>query len=452
MWFHLLVTALVSGSPDPEPLPPEAIVAPAVGVDHRTLGVAMPIENPPGRRALTHFFEALLSTQRREDNPATATREDQTRIVFWGASHVAGDVFTRFIRNSLKSRYGDAGIGLLVPAKPWRSYHNRDANLSYSKTGWDSYWVSRRHNRDDGLYGLGGISFTSDNRKAWFKVSTAEVSEWGREADRVEVWYQRCHKCGDFIVEIDGKKAQRVKTRTDKKKHPEEGFAVFEKTMKSGPREVKVRPAGNGPVTFYGVVLDSNKPGVVMDTLGINGSRATDHLQWDAGLFAAQLKRRDPDLVVLAYGTNAVGDNDDLDDYQKRLETVLSRLRSVVPDAACLFIGPSDRPVKIEGTDPSGEVVQGFLGRDRQDPFIAVQRAASHRFGCGYWDWAAAMGGVLSVVTWAHADVPLAQKDYVHLTRGGYERIGQLFWDAMMGPFEPPPLLPTGGPELRDKR
>jgi lysophospholipase L1-like esterase len=446
----LLATALLFSAPPPEPLPPGAVLPPAEPVDHARLGVAVPIENPPGRRALTPFFESLVKTLRGEDDPSTPTREDQTRVVVWGASHVAGDVFTRSFRHALKERYGDAGIGLLVPARPWRGYHNRDANLSYSKNGWDSFWVSRRHNRDDGLYGLGGITFTSKDKKAWFEVSTAKVSPFGRNADIVEIWYERCERCGDFIVEIDGKKAARVKTKADAGRGRPAGFAVFEKTFKkSGSRSVRVRPAGNGPVTFYGVVLDDSAPGVVVDTLGINGSRATDHLEWDAALFSAQLLRRDPDLVVLAYGTNAVGDNDDLADYRQRLETVLSRLRAVVPRAACLFVGPSDRPVKVEGAGEDGDVVQAFLPRERQEPFIDVQRKAAHRYGCAYWDWAAAMGGVLSVVRWAHADVPLATKDYVHLTRAGYERIGQLFWDALMGPFEVPGLPPAGGPSIR---
>jgi lysophospholipase L1-like esterase len=434
---------LLSAPPAPRPLPPGAVEPPAEPVDHTRLGVAVPIENPPGQRALRRFFESLVMTQRREDNPATPTREDQTRIVVWGASHMAGDVFSRVVRHALKSRYGDAGLGLLVPAKPWRSYHNRDANLSYSD-GWDSWWVSRKHNRDDGLYGLAGISFASDSRKAWFKVSTAQVNEFGREADIVEIWYQRCDKCGDFIVEIDGKRAARIKTRTNPKKQEVEGFAVWSKRFPLGSREIKVSPAGNGLVTFYGVVLDSSRPGVVMDVLAINGSRATDHLQWDAGLFAEQLKRRDPDLVIMAYGTNAVGDTDALEDYRQRLETVLARLRSVVPDAACLFIGPSDRPVKVEGLNANNEVVQAFMARERQRPFIETQRRAAHRYGCGYWDWAGAMGGELSVVQWAHADVPLATKDYVHLTRAGYERVAQLFWDALMGPFEPPMFNPGG--------
>ncbi len=413
------------------------------------LGVAMPIENPPGQRALAPFFDALARTKRGVDDPATATREDQTRIVWWGASHVAGDVFTRVVRHGLKDRYGDAGLGFVVPAEPWRSYNNRDANLRYSDHGWDSFWVSRKHKDEAGRYGLGGIRFTSRDKRAWFEVETARVNPYGRDADRVEIWYETCKGCGDFIVDLDGRKSARVKTGLAAGR--EAGFAVWQRLLPLGPRKVRVRPLGNGPVTFFGVALDASRPGVVIDTLGINGSRETDHLQWDAGLFAEQLVRRDPDLVVMAYGTNAVGDEEPLEDFQRRLESVLSRLRSIVPRAACLFIGPSDRPVRVEGREADGDKVTGYLARARQVPFIAAQKRAAHRYGCAYWDFASAMGGPLSMVAWAAAREPLAAPDHVHLTRAGYERVAQLFWDALMGPLEVPGHPLERGPALRPR-
>ncbi len=432
MFAALLVSALLSAPPPG--LPPGALQPPARTVDSRRLGVAMPVENPPGQRALKAFHEALERTRRGEDDPATATREDQTRVVWWGASHVAGDVFTRVVRHGLKAEYGDAGLGFVVPAEPWRSYNNRDANLRYSEGGWDSFWVSRKHRREDGRYGLGGIRFTSGDKRAWFEVETARSSPFGRDADSVEVWYEACPGCGDFQVEVDGRKVARVRTGVPRGRDPE--LRVWRQALRLGPHKVRVKPHGNGAVSFFGVALEADRPGVVIDTLGINGSRETDHLQWDAGLFAQQVARRDPDLVVMAYGTNAVGDDDPLDVYQRRLESVLARLRATAPRAACLFIGPSDRPIRVEGVDARGEVVTAYLARPRQGPFIAAQKRAAHRFGCAYWDFAGAMGGPLSIVSWAAADEPMAAPDHVHLTRAGYERVAQLFWDALMGPVE----------------
>lgn len=464
------VAALIGA---PGPLPSDVVLPPIEVVDHQRLGIAMPIENPPGEDALRSFHLSLVRTARREDDPATRTREDQTRIVVYGASHVAGDMFTQLIRDELKSRFGDAGIGFIVPANPWRDYYNRDANISFSE-GWDSTWVSRKNNREDGRYGLAGIAFVGKERRSWAKVSTSKTGPFGKDIDHVEVWYWRGDKNGDLIVEIDGRLAKRIKTRPNKKRKEVEGFAVWSVDLKLGGHEVEVRPAGNGPVTLFGVVLDRSGPGVVMDSLGINGARATDQLDWDAGLFTAQLQRRDPDLVILAYGTNDIGDDEPAEEYARKLDVVVNRVRSAAPQASCVFIGPSDRPVKVEvdedefaaamraaGAAEVPALARGrkryvFQRRPRQQAIIDVQKEVVWRYGCGYWNWAGAMGGDLSMLSWTHADEPLGSQDYVHLTKLGYARIASLFWDALMGPFEGglPQMPPTGpaiGPATSDR-
>lgn len=477
--FTLLNVTLLpalAGAPSPEPDP--IVLPPMEPIDHLRLGTAMPIENPPGDQALRNFHLSLVKSARREDDPTTRTREDQTRIVIFGASHVAGDMFTSVIRNELKGRYGDAGLGFLVPANPWRDYYNRDANISFSTEGWESWWFSQRKKREDGRFGLGGITFASNNKRAWAKISTSKTGPYGREVDHIEVWYWKSVDGGDFVVEIDNRLSKRVKTKVDFRKKEVEGFAVWQTDLKLSRHEIELRPIGNGEVTFFGVVMEQRGPGIVMDTLGINGARATDHLDWDAGLFTLQLQRRDPDLVVMAYGTNDIGDEEPVDEYERKLDVVVNRVRSAVPEASCLFVGPSDRPVKVEVAetdylsalaaagvkvdDPDN--VPGsrskkkkwllFQKRPRQQQIIDIQRKVAWRYGCGYWNWVGAMGGDLSMLKWVHADEPMAAPDYVHLTKLGYQRIAGLFWDAMMGPFEGGlPKLPDldRGPSIRPR-
>jgi len=426
------LVAVLLGAPSPSlAADPEPVLPPLEPVPADSLGVATPIEDPSGV-GLRHFYDALSRTAR---------GEAQTRIIVFGASHVAGDVFTRVIRHGLMARFGDAGLGFLVPANPWRDYYNRDANLAFSK-GWESFWVSRTRSRDDGLYGLAGISFTSDDKRDWARVETARESTFGRSASRAEVFYWKQPDGGEFQILVDGKPKLRVKTKAD---DAGPGYAVLR--LPDTGHSVEVRPKGNGPVTLFGIALDRDVPGVLMDHLGINGARASSQLEWDPRVFADHLARRDPDLVVLAYGTNAIGDDDDpLDAYERRLDLVIARVRALLPKASCLYVGPSDRPVKVEEAGRDGASSLSFLPRPRQEQVIAVQRKVAHRYGCGYWDWAHAMGGDLSMLSWVHADDPMASKDYVHLTRRGYERIGQLFMDALMGPYEATLPHPFGLP------
>ncbi|MDP6945261.1 MAG: hypothetical protein QF464_14020, partial [Myxococcota bacterium] len=110
--------------------------------------------------------------------------------------------------------------------------------------------------------------------------------------------------------------------------------------------------------------------------------------------------------------------------------------------------GPSDRPVKVELPDgeewPEGKPRQ-FHARARQPALIAAQKRVAFRYGCGYWDMVAAMGGDMSMLRWVHSEPRLGARDYVHLTYKGYERLANVFHEALMvGYSQEPPAPPEG--------
>ncbi|MFT7583169.1 MAG: hypothetical protein ACI9MR_004855, partial [Myxococcota bacterium] len=146
-------TSVLAEAPTTEPA---SVFPPTDLIDSGSLGIATPVDDPSGI-ALDHFYRTLNATKR---------GEAQTRIAVFGASHVAADSFTKVFRYALKKSYGDAGIGFIVPAKPWRNYYNRDAKIEYSD-GWEASWVSRTRSHDEGLYGLAGVSFSSGSKKDW---------------------------------------------------------------------------------------------------------------------------------------------------------------------------------------------------------------------------------------------------------------------------------------------
>src|SRR5690606_5417564 len=127
------------------------------------------------------------------------------------------------------------------------------------------------------------------------------------------------------------------------------GYARFD--VDDGPHRFEVRVSRAGPVRIFGVAAERNEPGVVVDTPGINGARARYHLLWDQEIFAEHVRRRDPDLVVLAYGTNESGDTDEpIERYEDDLRRVLTNMREMAPRASCLLVGPSDRPLRDRKT------------------------------------------------------------------------------------------------------
>jgi lysophospholipase L1-like esterase len=171
---------------------------------------------------------------------------------------------------------------------------------------------------------------------------------------------------------------------------------------------------------------------VILDTLGLPGARARDHLCWDETVYREHLASRMPDLVVLAYGTNESGDDGvPISSYEAGLRRVVDRVRDVVPYASCLLIGPSDRPRR----NPNG----GYGPRPLTTAIIETQRRVAAESGCGFFDLRGFMGGEMSMMRWAKASPALGAPDHVHFTMTGYEHLAEVLYDALLEGFDEHP-------------
>jgi lysophospholipase L1-like esterase len=347
-----------------------------------------------------------------------AAGQGQARLLFYGASHVASDLFTGYIRRELQTRYGDAGHGFLVPVHPWRTYRHRDINIESDGERWET---QRIRVGDSGVerVGLAGIAMTSQRPGSFGAVYTAQEGEYGRTASFFELYYEQHPRGGDLDVLIDGRKARRISTRAAK---TSTGYATFR--VPDAPHRFEIRTLSKRPVWVYGLAVERDQPGVIVDTLGINGSRVRYQLLWDEEVHQEHLRRRNPDLVVLAYGTNESGDESPLEDYESNLRAVLQRIRDTVPEASCLLIGPSDRPMQVEE--------RVFEDRTRTASVIEVQHRIALEQGCGFFDLVAFQGGALSMVQWAANDPAYASQDHIHYTRIGYQRLGEVLLSALL--------------------
>lgn len=374
-----------------------------------TLGRVLPLEDASGH-ALDRLHEALARAK---------ARKGQARLVFYGASHTASDDYTGVIRRGLQRRYGDAGHGFVLPARPW-PYYRHDGVVMESSGNWRADRANHGDAVADGMYGLAGVTVASSDPNARGMLATMTDGPIGRRVGTFEVWVLEQPEGGSLRVRIDQGPWKVILTAA-----PERRSAVHLFRVRDGPHRLEVRPVGDGEVRLFGVALERARPGVILDTLGIPGARAADHLQWDDALYREHLARRRPDLVALAYGTNESGDDDQpIEEYQASLHQVLSRIREVVPEASCLLIGPSDRPLRAaDGT---------YGPRPRTAQVIEVQRRLAAEFGCAFFDLVAFMGGEMAMIDWVRATPPLARRDHVHFTALGYQRLGEALLQALL--------------------
>ena len=173
-------------------------------------------------------------------------------------------------------------------------------------------------------------------------------------------------------------------------------------------------------------LMQSSRSRVVYDVLGINGARAVRLLGWNESSFTSSVARRKPDLIILAYGTNEVTDNNwSVESYQRVFVSILRRFRRAAPHASILIFGPPDRAVRAGG---------GWQSASRMTALLEAQRRASIEMGAAFWNSYAAMGGAGSMNSWVARG--LGQRDHVHLTAPGYIKLGRLFYDDLLSASE----------------
>ena len=74
-----------------------------------------PLVVPPGVDPLAHFSAALTRLR------AGATDQPRVRVLVYGASGTAADLWTAYLRTYLQARFGDGGPGFVSPVRhrPW---------------------------------------------------------------------------------------------------------------------------------------------------------------------------------------------------------------------------------------------------------------------------------------------------------------------------------------------
>lgn len=378
-------------------------------------GKFLPIEN---EAALEHFHRAL------EQLAAGQDADGKVRITAYGASHTQAGYYTSYLRHYLQQRFGNGGQGFL-PAARINDYY-RDPDYHVWSRGGQAEYVKPGEYPKHGRFGLMGVAIVAESNEDFGRVLPRNNKETALQADRFELFYAAEPGGGDLFFSVNWKP---VRLPTDAA-HPEPRYHTIE-TPELGWHQAQVAPVGGdeeGPIRVFGIAVERSTPGVVVDTLGINGARAAYALKWDQALWREHLERRQPDLYTLAFGTNeAVDVREPIETYEKNLRRVLGRFRQAVPEASCLLIGPGDFPEKRRGA---------WQTRARLLKVIAVQRRLAPEFACGFWDTFEFMGGEGSMVEWVAAKPPLAASDHIHFTPHGYVEMGMALGDALMRRYD----------------
>jgi len=345
---------------------------------------------------LDHFYASLWRTERGE--PLAITR-----ILHYGDSPTTADLITGDTRQLLQKRFGDAGHGFTLIGKPWAWYEHRGVDLS--SHGWQMDPGTRWDLRN-GLFGLGGVAFSGAG--AYSRVNLRDPNQ-----TRLEVWFLRQPNGGSIAISSAGGPVGSIDTSAPSRAA---GFARFE--LKPGTVTLEFNT--QGPVRMFGITLEKPQTGVVYDTIGLNGaSISVLALIFNESHWAEELRHRNPDLVVINYGTNESSFAAFLTtEYEKELREAIRRIRAALPNASILVMSPMDRGQKNDGEIETLPTIPRI---------VDIQRRVAAALQCGFFNTFEAMGGAGTMARWYDSQPRLVSADFIHPTPAGARIVATVF-------------------------
>lgn len=358
-------------------------------------------------KALDGFYARLAA--RDEEQHAGDPATDTLRVLQWGDSHTAADMFTAEARRVFQAQFGDGGIGYSYAGHPFAGYRIIGSSRSQSP-GWKTQG-NRFLDLGSGDLGMGGISISTERAGEWVTLDAACTS--------LELQYLEQPGGGSLrFTDNDGDPIE-IPTAAE-----QIGAGTFHYTCPAGDHHFEVTTEGAAPVTLLGWV--ATQPGVTWESIGINGAEAPLLLKWNQSLFSAYLKDNSPSLIVLAYGTNEAASADwDEQSYEQAFASLIDTIHQYVPESAVLVIGPGDRAILRH---------HAWRDYDGTDRIVEAQRAVCRTHDCAYWDWQERMGGAGAMQEWVYAG--WAQPDHTHFTGDGYRALADAFMADLMAGFE----------------
>lgn len=377
----------------------------------------VPVDKPIAYdSALDGFYAQLASHEAAMKDAGPHT--DTVRVLQFGDSHTAADMFTGEARRVFQEQFGNGGIGYSYAGHPFAGYRILGSNRSQS-TGWKTQG-NKFLQLGNAQTGLGGISISTERAGEWVTLDAS--------CSTLELQYLQ--QPGGARLSFTDNGGAPVEIETDA---PETGPGTFSYPCPEGDHHFEVTTEESAPVSLLGWV--ATQPGVTWESIGINGAEAPLILKWDQTLFSRYLKDNSPALIVLAYGTNeAASSLWDEESYQQAFASIIDTIHSYVPESSILVVGPADR------STAQHRAWHPYTGTDK---IVEAQRAVCRTHGCAYWDQQERMGGLGAMQEFVYAG--WAQPDHTHFTGEGYRALADtLVADLMAGYQAYKVRAPTG--------
>lgn len=354
---------------------------------------------------LDPFYQSLWRSQ---------TGPHVTRILHYGDSPTTADLVTADVRSLLQKTFGDAGHGFVLLDRPWAWYGHRGIGLT--SDGWSTRAATLQA-PSDGLLGLGGA--TSSGGPGAHSLLT-----FGPGYAHLQVQFSRQPNGGTLIVTPAASEPVRIATSGEP---GEPGFVDI--PLPAAAQSANFLVEG-GPVRVFGVMLQRGRPGVIYNSLGVNGGQVQALLRtFQPAAWAEQLRHAQPDLVVLNYGDNESVYPKYVDGpYANELTLLIQRMKAALPGVPILIMAPMDRGVH----GPGGELLTPPV----MQRIVDIQKKVALQQNCAFFDTFTAMGGAGTMARWYTSSPRLVSADLLHPNPQGAAIVGRLLYDGLMAGYK----------------
>ena len=360
--------------------------------------------------ALDPFFRKL-------ERIGNGSRE-QAVVVHIGDSHVQPGVFTQPLREWLQAAFGNAGRGMMFPYRVAKS--NGPAGYT---THCDTPWIYGRNAtvKPPLPTGIAGFTLWSANPAASFTVEFTSPEFNAADTGRLIIFHANRDSCFFFSVtnELNG----HGYPVTDSSWANRTTFLIDDQPQKIRISATRTSESQRS-ATFYGMSLESARPGVIVHTIGVNGAMFSSYLESEH--FVSQLAMLHPDLLIFSLGTNEAysvkGYSSDI--FRSDIDLLFNQIRQSGNTAAIILTTP---PGIYKSTRKKRRT--SYKPNPLADTVSEVLRKYAVSNGTALWDWYTIMGGAQGMGKWKAKG--LTDRRYIHFSGKGYGIEGVLLREAI---------------------
>lgn len=335
-------------------------------------------------------------------------KKGKIRIAYFGDSMIESDLITQTLRKLLQQYFGGQGVGY-IPIST-QTYKLRQTVVHDIGGSWKS--TNMKNAADKKYMYLSGYTFNTPN--GWIQVTDKTITDTTVATEKILL-------CGysekPVTISVNGSpfvvKADKLFNR------------IVLATDNSNKVTVNITDAG---LPVYGIAFEPTA-GVVVDNFSFRGTSGELLKPLDS-TFLTTINQQNPyNIMVFQYGVNVMFRPNDkkFTWYKNIFEPVVKKFTNCFPQTGIIISSTADRAFRYADGNKTAVGI---------DSLIKLQAAIAFETGSMFYNLYKTMGGPQTIVKWADAKPPLANKDYVHPNHAGAAILGEHFFNAVRKEYD----------------